>query len=190
MLIKGAVFAMEGTFGGVFVAKKEVMHFDFFGRPIEGRAAVESEVVDVVIALAVDALPLRLGGFEDEIVGEGVFGIVVTGGDVVVLAPAVKEEEPGGFGFAGEDEGFGASAVFGEFWAERATPHWRASCRGCVRGVRWWRGGNGGRRVRGSGSRKNSGSGGVPIRNFFVRLVDEIRRVEHSELIVRWRRAG
>ncbi len=58
------------------------------------------------MALGADAVPLGLGGFEDEIVEEGVFD------GAVGSAPVAEEEEPGFFKFAGEDEGVGAGAVF------------------------------------------------------------------------------
>ena len=75
VLFEGAVFAVEGAFRGGFVAEEEVVHFEFFGRPIEGRTAVERGAVGVIIALAADAEPFGLGGFEDEIVEGGVFGV-------------------------------------------------------------------------------------------------------------------
>ena len=122
VLLEGAVFAVKGAVGGGFVAEVEVVHFDFFGSPVEGGAAVDVHAgIGIVVALAADAVPVGFGGAADEVVSEGMVsagaatGVVDEGlfffGDAMFAAPAGEEDLEGGFGFAGEDEGFGAAAV-------------------------------------------------------------------------------
>ena len=106
VLFELAVFALEAAFGGSFVAQQAIVGFDLVGRPVIGSVVGAVELEIAVIALAADTGPLGLGGFEDEIVFEGVFGGVVAAG------PFAEKVEPVVFGFAGEDESFGAGAVF------------------------------------------------------------------------------
>jgi hypothetical protein len=106
-LVEGIKFTLEGAFGGGFVAEMEIVFLDFRRGPIEGRARTDGAEKVVKIAMGADATPLGLGGFVDEIVFERVFGRLVFG------EPAVEEAVPVFFGFdVGEDEGFGAAAVF------------------------------------------------------------------------------
>jgi hypothetical protein len=103
---ESAVFAEEGAFGGVFVAQHEVVHFDLLGGPLEGRKALGGFEEIVEMALISDAIPLGLGGAEDEIGFEG-FGARFVG-----VFPAGEENLPAEFTVGGEDEGGGAGAVF------------------------------------------------------------------------------
>jgi hypothetical protein len=59
--------ALEGAFGGGSVAKQEVVFFDVGGGPIGGREAFLRAFMAVQVALSAHAVPLGLGGFEDEI---------------------------------------------------------------------------------------------------------------------------
>ena len=64
VLLEIAHFAREGAISRVLVAQKEVVFFEFGGRPVEAGLTVEGE--DVVIKFAVvaaDAVPFGLGGF-------------------------------------------------------------------------------------------------------------------------------
>jgi hypothetical protein len=106
VLFEEAVFALEGAFGGGFIAQIQIVLFDLVGSPVEGRDALEDVEIDIIVALSAGAVPFGLGGFEDEIIFERVFTRLVG------LEPVVKEDEPGIFGFAGEDEGVGAGTVF------------------------------------------------------------------------------
>jgi len=101
-----AVFPVEGAFGGVFVAEHEVVHFALFGGPHVGRVAGGGGDELVVLALGAEAVPLGLGSAENEIGFERCFE------GLVGVLPAREEDEPALFGFHGEDEGSGASAVF------------------------------------------------------------------------------
>jgi hypothetical protein len=105
VLFEEAIFALERAFGSVFVAEMEVVFFDLFRGPVERREAAQHPHVDVVIALTTEAMPLGLGGFEDEIVFERVFF------GLVAMAPAVEEALPTFFRFGGEDEGESARAM-------------------------------------------------------------------------------
>jgi len=106
VLFEKAVFALESAFGGGFVAEGEIVLFDFVRRPIKCRHALHVARERVVVALRTDAVPLGLGGFEDEVVFERVFG------GQVGFAKVRENEFPGFFGFVGEDEGAAASTVF------------------------------------------------------------------------------
>ncbi len=61
-------FALEGSFDGGFVAEEEVVLLDFIGQPVEGREAAQDHFEGMKVALGADAVPLGLGGFEDEVV--------------------------------------------------------------------------------------------------------------------------
>jgi hypothetical protein len=61
-------FALKGAFGGGFVAEEEIVLLDFIGQPVEGREAAQDHFEGMKVALSADAVPLGLGGFEDEIV--------------------------------------------------------------------------------------------------------------------------
>ena len=106
VLFEEAVFALESAFGGGFVAKREIVLFDFVGCPIKCRHSLHVAREGVVVALRADAVPLGLSGFEDEIVFERVFG------GLVGFAKVREDEFPGFFGFVREDEGARAGAVF------------------------------------------------------------------------------
>ena len=67
-LFEEAEFALESAFGGGFVAQEEVVFFDEVGGPIEGRGAVGGAFLAVKVALGANAVPLGLGGFEDEVI--------------------------------------------------------------------------------------------------------------------------
>jgi hypothetical protein len=101
-----AVFPVEGAFGGVFVAEHEVVHFALGGGPHVRRVAGGGGDEFVVLALDAEAVPLGLGGAENEIGFERCFE------GLVGVLPARQEDEPALFGFHREDEGSGASAVF------------------------------------------------------------------------------
>ncbi len=103
-----AVFALELAFGGGEIAEHEVVLFLLFNGPGEdGHAVIEADE-EIVMALGAEALPFGLGSFEDEIAENTVFGE-----RAVFFLPAVEQGRPFVEGFVGEDEGFGAEAVFG-----------------------------------------------------------------------------
>ena len=106
MLFEETVFALEGAFGGGFVAQGEIVLFGLLRGPVVGRGILEGKEERIVIALEAEAVPFGLGGFEDEIAFEGVFN------GIVGIEPTVQEDLPGFSGFAGEDEGFGVGTVF------------------------------------------------------------------------------
>ena len=204
MLLEGAVFAVEGAVGGGFVAEMEVVHFDVFGSPVEEGAAVDVHAgVGIVVALAADAMPVGFGGAADEVVGEGVIGagaamgVVDEGlfffGDAMFAAPAGEEDEEGGFGFAGEDEGFGAGAVLNGV-AGRAEAA-RETCRTGAAGVAFFLGRRGSERAGGLVIGQGRWCG--QRANYFVcsqrrrfRWLAGSELLVHSELIVKWRHAG
>ena len=67
-LFKETEIALEGAFGGGFVAKHKVVLLDLVGRPVEGRRALGEARKAVEIAMGADAVPFGLSGFEDEII--------------------------------------------------------------------------------------------------------------------------
>jgi hypothetical protein len=107
VLFEQAVFALKGAFGGGFVAKHKIVLLDLLGGPVEWRDALGGAEKRIIVALIAEAVPFGLGGFEDEIIHERIFG------GLVGLAPAAEKEQPGLFGFTGEDEGMRAGTVLG-----------------------------------------------------------------------------
>jgi hypothetical protein len=106
VVFKGAVFAMEGAFGGVFIAQGEIMALAFTGIKDVGRDSADDIEEIVVSVLSADAVPFGLRDFEDEIGFERALG------GLIGIAPAGEKEEPIFLKFAGEDESFGAAAMF------------------------------------------------------------------------------
>lgn len=104
-LLEQAEFALKGAFGSGFVAQHEVVFLDLIGRPASGGVGNGDHEI-VVLELDADAEPLRLGGFDDEIVRKGI-GVGPIDG-----LPTREEAEPIVFGFAGEDESGRAGTVF------------------------------------------------------------------------------
>ena len=75
ILFEEAEFALEGAFDAVFVALHEFVAFDVEGAPLVRWDVANGELEIVVLELNSEAEPLRLRGFEDEFVFEGV-GII------------------------------------------------------------------------------------------------------------------
>jgi len=74
--------ALEGALSGGFIAQQEVVVLYLLVSPIVSIDAAGGAEEIVEVALVADAVPLGLGGFENEIVGDG----IVSG--VVALRPA------------------------------------------------------------------------------------------------------
>ncbi len=106
-LLEKAEFALEGAFGGGFVAESEIVVLDLLGPPVDGCTTSGIGHEDVEIDLGAAAVPFSLSRSDDEIVVERVFG------GFIEVAPVGEKGFPLFLRFVREDESAGAGAVFG-----------------------------------------------------------------------------
>jgi hypothetical protein len=102
LLVKKAESALEGVFGGGFVAQQECAGF--------GRRSGRAFKAGVVLALSADAKPFGLGGLAHAFEEKMAFG------GAVVPAPMLEQKEKILHGFARLDESLRAEAVFARRW--------------------------------------------------------------------------
>ena len=105
MRFEGAVFAVEGAFGGASVAQHEVVLFDLLGSPVVWGGAVDAVDEFVVLTGAAHTGPIALRGAKNELGFERVFE------GLKAIFPTVEDDEPAFFGFDFENESFRSGAV-------------------------------------------------------------------------------